>query len=200
MTDLLRTGAQRLLHQAIEAEMDELLARYAPQGVGEGRAVVRNGHLPEREVVTGLGPIAVRVPKVRSRTAERVVFRSTLVPPYVRRSRTLDAALPWLYLKGISTGQMREALEVLVGPQAKGLSASVVSRLKGQWYGEYVAWRHRRLDGERWVYCWADGIYCGLRGGAPTAVPAGGDRPERPGREAFSGDRGWGAGVYPELA
>lgn len=164
LTELLRTGAQRLIQQAVEAELSELLSSYDGETDAVGRAaVVRNGYLPEREVMTGVGPIPVKVPKVRSRGEEAVVFRSALVPPYVRRAKTLDAALPWLYLKGISTGQMHEALEVLVGPDARGLSASVVSRLKASWYEEYEAWRHTRLDRDRWVYVWADGIYSGLR-------------------------------------
>lgn len=105
MTELLQTGARQLIQKAVEAELAELLARYAQATDAEGRAaVVRNGYLPEREIVTGIGPVKVKVPKVRSRTDEQVVFRSSLVPPYVRRARTLDAALPWLYLKGISTG------------------------------------------------------------------------------------------------
>lgn len=164
LTELLRAGAQQLIRQAVQAELAELLAQHAHRTDEQGRAaVVRNGYQPERQVVTGIGPVTVQVPKVRSRTEEPVTFRSSLVPPYVRRSRTLDAALPWLYLKGISTGQMQEALEVLVGPEAKGLSPSVVSRLKRQWQGEYDAWRHRRLDEERWVYLWVDGVYSGLR-------------------------------------
>ena len=164
LTELLRDGAQRLIQQAVEAELCELLEQYAGQVNSEVRsAVVRNGYLPEREVLTGVGPVAVRIPKVRSRAEEPVVFRSSLVPPYVRRAKTLDAALPWLYLKGISSGQMAEALSVLVGPEAKGLSAAVVSRLKGQWREEYQRWTRRRLDKDRWVYWWADGIYSGLR-------------------------------------
>jgi len=164
LTELLRSGAKRLIEQAVEAELAELLASYAGQTDAAGRAaVVRNGYLPEREIVTGIGPVSVKVPKVRSRTGGSVVFRSALVPPYVRRARTLEAALPWLYLKGISTGQMEEALEVLVGPEAKGLSASVVSRLKRAWQAEYEAWCRRPLNRDRWVYLWADGIYSGLR-------------------------------------
>lgn len=164
LTALLRQGAQKLIQNAVEAELAELLAGYAGLTDAEGRAaVVRNGYLPQRAVLTGVGPVAVRVPKVRSRASETVVFRSALVPPYVRRTKTMAAALPWLYLKGISTGQMGAALEVLVGPEARGLSASVVSRLKTQWAGEYEAWRTRLLDQDRWVYLWADGIYSGLR-------------------------------------
>jgi len=164
LTELLRLGAQRLLQQAVEAEVAEMLAAYAERRDATGRqAVVRNGHLPAREILTGIGPVPVAVPKVRSRTGTPVVFRSALVPPYVRKAKAVEAALPWLYLKGISTGQMAEALAVLVGPEAKGLSAPVVSRLKTDWRAEYDAWRQRRLDQDRWVYLWADGIYSGLR-------------------------------------
>lgn len=165
LTTLLREGARDLIHKAVEAELAELLLQHEELTDEQGRsAVVRNGYLPEREVVTGVGPVSVRVPKVRSRTKEKVVFRSSLVPPYVRRSKSLDAALPWLYLKGISTGQMQEALEALVGPEAKGLSAPVVSRLKKQWEEEYEVWCKRPLHEDRWVYWWADGIYSRLRG------------------------------------
>ena len=164
LTELLRTGAERLLHQAVEHELKEFLGRFAGQVDAQDRtAVVRNGHLPAREVLTGIGPVKVQVPKVRSRTGTPVVFRSALVPPYVRKAKSVEAALPWLYLKGISTGQMQEALAVLVGLEAKGLSASVVSRLKAQWQTEYATWCQRRLDQDRWVYTWADGIYSGLR-------------------------------------
>ncbi len=164
LTELLRAGAQRLIQQAVEAEVAELLVRYVGERDAAGRAaVVRNGHLPAREVLTGIGPVQVQVPKVRSRTGMPVVFRSALVPPYVRKAKAVEAALPWLYLKGISTGQMQEALAVLVGPEAKGLSASVVSRLKAQWQTQYATWCQRRLDQDRWVYTWADGIYSGLR-------------------------------------
>ncbi len=164
LTELLRKGARQLIQQAVEAELAELLERYARQVDEQGRsAVVRNGYLPEREILTGVGPVPVKVPKVRSRTGESVVFRSTLVPPYVRKARRVEAALPWLYLKGIATGQMGEALEVLVGPEAKGLSASVISRLKREWEAEYAEWCRRDVGRDRWVYLWADGIYSGLR-------------------------------------
>jgi transposase-like protein len=125
--------------------------------------VVRNGYLPERALQTGLGPVTVRIPKVRAKTGEPVTFHSALVPPYVRKTMSLEAAVPWLYLKGISTGEMGAALEVLLGPQAKGLSASTVSRLKQVWAHEYQGWCDERLDNERWVYVWADGVYSGLR-------------------------------------
>jgi transposase-like protein len=105
----------------------------------------------------------VKVPKIRAKDGRPVTFRSALVPPYVRKTRSLEAALPWLYLKGVSTGEMENALEVLVGPEAKGLSASTVARLKRQWAEEYTTWSQSRLDKDRWVYVWADGIYSGLR-------------------------------------
>ncbi len=164
LTELVRTGARRLIQQAIEAELAELLAGYAEQVDDQGRrVVVRNGYLPEREILTGVGPVPVKVPKVRSRGEEPVVFRSSLVPPYVRKARRVEAALPWLYLKGIATGQMQEALEVLVGPEAQGLSASVIGRLKREWEAEYAAWCRRDMRRDRWVYWWVDGIYSGLR-------------------------------------
>ncbi len=164
LTELLRAGAKRLIQQAIEAELAELLAQYGEQVDDQGRrAVVRNGYLPEREVLTGVGPIPVKVPKVRSRGEKPVVFRSSLVPPYVRKARRVEAALPWLYLKGVATGQMQEALEVLVGPDAKGLSASVIGRLKREWEAEYADWCRRDVSHDRWVYWWVDGIYSGLR-------------------------------------
>jgi transposase-like protein len=162
---MLRDGARRLITQAIESEFEEFLGRHAHRRDGGGRgAVVRNGHLPERNVLTGIGPIPVKVPKARTRDGEAAVFHSVLVPPYIRKAQSVEAALPWLYLKGVSTGDMEEALSVLVGPQAKGLSASVVSRLKQTWQNDYADWRKTTLARDRWVYLWADGIYSGLRG------------------------------------
>jgi transposase-like protein len=164
LTELIRDGARKLIGEALEAEVGELLLGLSGRRDASGRAaVVRNGYQPERDIQTGIGPVTVKVPKVRSRDGEPVSFRSALVPPYVRKSASLEAALPWLYLKGISTGEMQPALEVLVGSEAKGLSASTVSRLKQQWREDYEGWRHRRLDNGRWVYIWADGIYSGLR-------------------------------------
>ncbi len=163
-TELLRVGARQLIEQAVETELQELLAAHAGRLLADGRAgVVRNGYLPEREIQTGLGPITVRIPKVRVKTGEPVTFRSALVPPYVRKTRSLEAALPWLYLKGVSSGEMEAALEVLVGSEGKGLSASTVSRLKQSWAQEYQEWQKARLDKDRWVYVWADGVYSGLR-------------------------------------
>jgi len=164
LNELLRRGARELLQQAVEAELATFLEQHADRRLEDGRAaVVRNGHLPERDIQTGIGPVTVKVPKVRSKDGKPVTFRSALVPPYVRKTRTLEAALPWLYLKGVSTGEMEAALSVLVGPDAKGLSASTVARLKRQWAQEYEGWRKRALDKDRWIYIWADGIYSGLR-------------------------------------
>jgi putative transposase len=164
LTELLRTGARQLIQQAVEVELQELLSEHAERQLSDGRAgVVRNGYLPEREVQTGLGPVTVKIPKVRAKMGEPVTFRSALVPPYVRKTQSLEAALPWLYLKGVSSGEMGAALEVLVGPEAKGLSASTVSRLKQAWAQEYRSWGEEPLDKDRWVYIWADGIYSGLR-------------------------------------
>jgi len=164
LTELLRAGARQLIHQAVEAELQELLEAHSDRHTADGKAgVVRNGYLPERELQTGVGPVAVRIPKVRAKTGEPVTFRSALVPPYVRKTKSLEAALPWLYLKGVSTGEMSEALAVLVGQDAKGLSASTVARLKQVWAEEYSRWREARLDKDRWVYVWADGVYSGLR-------------------------------------
>ncbi len=164
LTELIRDGARKLISEALESEVSELLSGFSERRDASGRAaVVRNGYQPERAIQTGIGPVTVKVPKVRSRDGNPVSFRSALVPPYVRKSARLEAALPWLYLKGISTGEMAPALEVLVGSEAKGLSASTVSRLKQRWREDYEAWRHRRLEKDQWVYIWADGIYSGLR-------------------------------------
>jgi len=164
LTELLRDGARQLIHRAVDAELQELLSEYSGHKTEDGRAgVVKNGYHPEREIQTGVGPVTVKIPKVRSRTGEPVTFHSALVPPYVRKTKTLEAALPWLYLKGISTGEMKDALKVLIGPKAAGLSASVVSRLKQEWAKEYMKWSEEALDKDRWVYVWADGVYSGVR-------------------------------------
>jgi putative transposase len=164
LTEMLRTGAQKLIEQAVEMELQSLLTFHAGRRTDDGKAgVVRNGYLPERELQTGLGPVTVQIPKVRAKSGEPVVFHSALVPPYVRKTRSLEAALPWLYLKGISSGEMGEALKVLVGPEASGLSASTVARLKLVWSDEYRSWHGERLNKDRWVYIWADGVYSGLR-------------------------------------
>ena len=165
LTELLRRGARGLIEKAVEAELQLLLEQYAHVTDLSGRrAVVRNGYLPERDILTGLGPVPVRIPKVRDRSGSGVKFNSAVVPPYVRKAQRVEAALPWLYLRGISTGDMQEALSVLLGEEAKGLSPAVVSRLKAQWTEAYTTWTQRDLSGEHYVYVWADGIYSTLRG------------------------------------
>jgi putative transposase len=166
LTDLLRSGARRLIMHAIEFEVEAFLAPFSDQRTEDGKAaVVRNGYHPERQIQTGMGPVTVKVPKVRSKTGKPITFHSALVPPYVRKAKSLEAALPWLYLKGISSCEMSEALNVLIGPEAKGLSANTVSRLKQTWGKEYEDWRSAKgLEKDDWVYIWADGIYSGLRG------------------------------------
>ena len=134
LTQLLKSGAQQMLQMAIEVEIQDFMLQFQDKLLDDGRAaVVRNGYQPERDLQTGIGPVTVKVPKVRSRDGEPVTFRSALVPPYVRKTKSLEAALPWLYLKGVSTGEMNDALEVLVGPETKGLSASTVAI--GSWQG-----------------------------------------------------------------
>ena len=164
LEELIRRGARQVIQAAIEVEVQELLAEYGNvEMLGGQRAVVRNGYLPAREVLTAIGNVEVRVPKVRDRSGAGIKFNSALVPPFVRRSQRVSAALPWPYLKGISTGDMREALTVLLGDQAKGLSANVVSRLKSEWATEYAGWMKRDLSASRYVYWWVDGIHTGLR-------------------------------------
>ena len=164
LTSLLRQGARQLLAQAVEAELEAFLASYSGLEDEQGRrAVVRNGYLPERQVTTGIGEISVRVPKTRDRSGSGVHFRSSLIPPYLKRAKSVETLLPVLYLKGISTGDFQEALEALLGEDAKGLSATTISRLKSVWQSEYEAWTKRNLSQSRYVYLWADGIYFNVR-------------------------------------
>lgn len=133
LTDLIRTGARQLIERALEAELSALLAQFSEETTPEGHArVVRHGHLPEREVMTGVGPVAVKVPRVRDRgkQAGKVRFTSSILPPYLRKAKSVEELLPWLYLKGISTGDFQEALAALLGPNAAGLSSTTISRLK----------------------------------------------------------------------
>ena len=147
LTDMLKTGAQQLIHQAVQVELASFMEQYANQLTSDGKAaVVRNGYHPEREILTGIGSVPVKIPKVRSKEGNPVSFHSALVPPYVRKAKSVEASLPWLYLKGISTGEMGEALKVLVGSDAKGLSASTISRLKQEWGEEYQQWQHKPLN------------------------------------------------------
>lgn len=165
LTDVLRQGARKLLAQAIEAEVESFLAQHQELRDERGRArLVRNGHLPEREVQTGIGPVRVKAPRVHDRAKEeKIRFGSGILPKYLRRSASLEALIPWLYLKGVSTGDFQEALAALLGAHAPGLSASTVSRLKGVWSQEFEAWGKRDLTGKRYVYLWVDGVYFNVR-------------------------------------
>jgi len=163
LNDLLKHGAQQLLAKAVEAELAELLEQYSDLRVEGKQAVVRNGYLPERTVQTGLGDLPVKVPKVRDRSGSGIKFNSSLIPPYLKRTKAMEEFIPWLYLKGISTGEMQPALEALLGEGATGLSANTVSRLKQGWEQDYDRWRQRDLSKRRYVYLWADGVYSQVR-------------------------------------
>jgi transposase-like protein len=161
---LLRRGARELLQRAIENEVAEYLEQSAHLRDDRGRRmVVRNGSLPERELVTGIGKIKVRQPRVRDRRCEGEQFTSRILPPYMRRVPSVDALIPALYLRGVSTGDFSEALEAILGPQAAGLSATNIVRLKEVWKQDYEIWRQRDLRGKRYVYIWADGVYFNVR-------------------------------------
>ncbi len=161
--DVLKQGAQQLLAKAIEAEVAMLLAEYQDQKTDGVQSVVRNGYLPERKIQTGLGELPVKVPKIRDRSGQGIKFNSVLILPYLKRSKAMEEFIPWLYLKGISTGDMQPALESLLGKGTKGLSANTVSRLKQSWEDDYDQWRKRDLSKRRFVYIWADGVYCNVR-------------------------------------
>jgi len=163
LEDVLREGARRMLQASIEEEVAEYVDRHTQVLDAEGRRrVVRNGYLPERGVATGIGRITVRQPRVRDgRPGQR--FTSRILPPFMRRVPSLDALIPCLYLKGISTGDFSEALEAILGPQAKGLSATNIVRLKEIWKQDYESWRQRDLRGKHYVYVWVDGIHFNVR-------------------------------------
>ena len=161
---VLREGARRMLMQAVEAEVEAFLAAHAELADEQGRRrLVRNGHAPERQIQTGIGPLGVRRPKLRDRggdgSGEPIRFTSAILPAYLRRTKNLEELLPWLYLKGVSTGQFGEALAALLGPDAPGLAASTVRRLTESWQEEHARWQRRDLSARRYVYLWADGVY-----------------------------------------
>ncbi len=169
LTEILRNGARALLAQAVEAEVSAFLAKHAGLETEDGhRRVVRHGHLPEREVMTGIGPVAVRQPRVRDRAAAaddpaRVRFTPSILPPYARRSKSIETLLPILYLKGVSTGDLGDALAALLGKDASGLSATTIGRLKDVWQDDHAQWQKRDLSAKRYVYIWADGIHLEAR-------------------------------------
>ncbi|MDV5700801.1 IS256 family transposase [Acinetobacter baumannii] len=164
LTALLRNGARQLIAQAVEVELQQLLQAHEELRLPDGRkAVVRNGYLPERSIQTGIGDVDIKVPKVRDRSGSGIRFTSALLPPYLKRARSVEELLPWLYLKGISTGDYQEALAALLGENAKGLSANTISRLKERWIDEHREWRQRDLSDKRYAYLWVDGIYSNVR-------------------------------------
>ena len=171
LTSILRDGARRLLAQAVEAEAEAFLATMREMRLPDGRErLVRHGHGPERQVQTGIGPVAVQRVKLRDRGASagdvgagRIRFTSAILPRLARRTRSLDALLPILYLRGVSMGDFAEALAALLGRDAPNLSPSVVARLRGEWEADYMRWQRRDLSARRYVYVWADGVYLQAR-------------------------------------
>jgi putative transposase len=224
LTELLRKGARELLADAIEEEVSDYLRERAGLRDEAGRQlVVRNGYLPERTVQTGLGDVAVKKPRVRDRrpVEEREQFESSILPRYLRRTKSVEELLPWLYLKGVSTGDFSEALKALLGADAQGLSAATITRLKSTWEQEYKDWSKRSLAGKRYVYLWADGVYFNVRledeanarqcilvlmGATPQgrkeliAVSDGYRESEQSWRELLLGLRARGLELAPELA
>ena len=168
ITDVLRTGARKLLTEALEIEIEGFLSQYRDlRDYQDRQRVVRNGYLPERDIQTGIGQVAVKVPRARDPQPDResgpIRFTSSLLPPYLRKTKSMEELIPWLYLKGISTGDFTDALAALVGQDAPGLSSSTISRLKSIWQEDLEQWQKRDLSHKRYVYIWADGIYCNVR-------------------------------------
>lgn len=166
LSEVLREGARQLLAQAIHAEVGAWIDEHSHLRDQDGRQqVVRNGYLPERTILTGVGPIEIKQPRVHDRRApeEREKFTSAILPPYLRKTKSLEELIPWLYLKGVSTGDFSEALQALLGPDAPGLSATTIIRLKAGWEQEHEAWSKRSLEGKRYVYVWADGVHFNIR-------------------------------------
>ena len=166
LTEILREGAQTLLVQAVEAEVAEWIDRHASLKDENGhQQVVRNGRLPKRKITTGIGQIEIQQPRVHDRrdagTAEK--FTSQILPPYLRKTKSIEELIPWLYLKGISTGDFGEALQSLLGRDVPGLSASTITRLKSTWESDYRDWSKRSLKGKQYVYVWADGVHFNIR-------------------------------------
>jgi len=169
LTEIARDGAKRMLAAALRAEADAFVAQYAEETLPDGRQrVVRHGYGPERSIQTGIGALDVRRPKVRDRAAdvpteEKIRFSSAILPRWARRSKRLEALLPVLYLRGVSTGDFQEALAAILGQDAPNLSPNVISRLTGEWQQEYDRWQRRDLSARRYVYIWADGVYLQAR-------------------------------------
>lgn len=168
LTEICREGARKMLQVAIEQEVADYIASHAGAVDCDGRRlVVRNGHLPARAIQTGIGAIEVEQPRVNDKrtdaNGEKIRFQSSILPPYLRRTKSIEELIPWLYLKGVSTGDFSDALAAILGKDAPGLSATTVTRLKAGWLDEYKEWSKRSLKGKRYVYFWADGIYSRVR-------------------------------------
>lgn len=167
ISEILRQGARSLITQALEIEIGIFINQYKDLRDEMGlQRIVRNGYLPERQIQTGIGPVSVKAPRIRDRhpnASKRIPYSSTILPPYLRKTRSMEQLLPWLYLKGVSTGDFGDALAALVGKDAPGLSAPTIARLKTVWQQEYEQWQKRSLSGKRYVYFWADGVYCNVR-------------------------------------
>jgi transposase-like protein len=168
LTELAREGARRILAQVLIAEADAFVAMWKDEKLPDGRdRIVRHGHGPHRAIQTGIGPVEVRRAKVRDRgdveTEEKIRFSSAILPKWARRTKSLDALLPVLYLRGVSTGDFQEALAALLGKDAPNLSPAVISRLTAEWQADYDAWQKRDLSARRYVYVWADGVYLQAR-------------------------------------
>ena len=167
ITDILRKGARQLLAQALEAEVELFISQFAEMRDEQGRQrIVRNGYRRQRDIQSGIGAVAVKAPRVRDREAdpsERIHFASAILPPYLRKTKSLEALIPWLYLKGVSTGDFSDALAALLGKDAPGLSAATISRLKTIWQQDFEQWQQRDLSNKRYVYFWVDGIFCNVR-------------------------------------
>ena len=163
LTDVLRRGACELLQHAVEAEVEAFIERHRElKDEKDRQRIVRNGYQPEREIQTGIGDVPVRKPRVRDRAGE-IKFTSTILPRYLRRTKSVEELLPWLYLKGLSTGDFQAALTALLGKDAPGLSATTISRLKEVWREQHERWSKRDLTGKQYVYIWVDGVHFGVR-------------------------------------
>ncbi len=167
ITQIIRQGARKLLAQALEVEIEFFIDQYAELKDESGKQrIVKNGYRPEREIQSGIGPVPVKSPRARDRhpdPEERIPFTSSILPPYLRKTRSMEELIPWLYLKGVSTGDFSDALAALVGQDAPGLSPATISRLKSVWQQDLDQWQKRDLSGKHYVYFWADGIYCNVR-------------------------------------
>ena len=154
-TDIIRDGARKLIEQAIHAELATLMTAFFAEKLENGTSrLVRHGYLPEREVMTGIGPVPVKVPRVRDRKPgeDKITFTPSILPRYLRKAKSVEELLPWLYLQGVSTGDFTEALAALLGPDAPGLSAKTITRLKADWWNDYEAWQKRDLSHRRFLY------------------------------------------------